>query len=68
MTDLEYALLKYLAAMPKGRAAYDLVDYDAAMEIAGPLIVSGHVIARRLAFKPGLQITDAGKAYIGGLT
>lgn len=63
----ERAFLEMLAARKQGRASYALVRRDDAMGIAGGLVERGYVRERRLGYDEGFQITELGKAYLGGM-
>lgn len=60
------ALLTYIAGQRKGRVGYDLGHFDRAHLFARDLIANGYIKERRLGFEYGFQITEAGKAYLGG--
>lgn len=59
-------LLKFIAARPKGRVSYALLRRDEIMPYAQDLLTAGLIRERRLGYDEGFQITEAGKARLGG--
>ncbi len=60
------AFLRTLSSEKQGRTDYSLLDYDKAMEFLKPLLDAGYVRNRRMGIREGVQLTDAGRSYLGG--
>lgn len=59
--------LAYVAAQPKGRVPYVLIERDRAYAIARECLDAGYIRHRRLNYRPGFQITEAGRAFLDGV-
>lgn len=66
MTDQERIFLAELHRRPRGRIGYEPVDYDWAAEFAADLLANGLIKHRRFEGRLGFQITEAGRAWVGG--
>lgn len=66
MTPESKQFLAYVASQPKGRVAFEPIRFDAARALAEESLEHGYAVFRRLGRRPGFQITEAGKVYLGG--
>lgn len=58
--------LKYVASQDKGRVPYTLIERERAYAIAKECLAAGYIRHRRMSYAEGYQITEAGKAFLGG--
>lgn len=68
MTDAERHFLRTLAKEFRGRTSYSLLDYEKVQATIPNVLERGFVKHRRLGIREGLQITNEGREYLGGLS
>lgn len=66
MTELQKAFLTRLASMKQGRVAYTPEEYDTLIPHIQRLVEDEYIRHRGFGFSGGFQITDKGRAYVGG--